>query len=139
MPFNLFARADDMYSIAGKDPSGIPSLLGSSIFAVFAIAVIVLSIVAAWRVFKKAGKPGWAALVPIYNIYVLVQIAGRPAWWFVLLFVPIIDIVVALILCIDIGRKFGKNIIFSFILLFMFSLVGAMVIAFDDSRYDANA
>lgn len=52
------------------------------------LAIIVLMIASMWKVFTKAGKPGWAAIVPIYNIIVLLQIVGRPTWWIILFLIP---------------------------------------------------
>ena len=48
------------------------------------IAIIVFEIAALWKVFVKAGHPGWAAIIPIYNIYVLLKVIGRPGWWLLL-------------------------------------------------------
>ena len=62
-----------------------------------------------WKTFTKAGKPGWACLVPIYNIIVMLEIAGRPLWWLLLLFVPIVNFFVAMIVVIDIAKAFGKG------------------------------
>ncbi len=58
---------------------------GWAIFSLVSLAVYVFYIVAVWRAFEKAGKPGWAAIVPIYNFYIMCKIAGRPGWWWVLL------------------------------------------------------
>lgn len=74
------------------------------------LAVLVLVIAGVWKVFSKAGKPGWAALIPFYNTIVLLQIAGRPLWWFFLLFVPLVNIVVAFIIINDLAKSFGKSI-----------------------------
>ena len=62
------------------------------------LAVIVLLVAAAWKVFTKAGKPGWAALIPIYNIVVMLQMTGRPVWWILLLLVPLVNLVVAFLI-----------------------------------------
>ena len=45
------------------------------------LAVLVLMVASMWKIFDKAGQPGWAALIPIYNVIVLLQIVGRPVWW----------------------------------------------------------
>ncbi len=73
------------------------------------LGLIVVIIAGIWKVFVKAGKPGWAALVPIYNIIVMLEIVGRPLWWFVLLLIPIVGIVIAIIISIDMAKSFGKG------------------------------
>lgn len=71
--------------------------------------VVVFEIATMWKLFEKAGKPGWAAIVPIYNAIVMLQIAGRPAWWFLLYFIPLVNIVIAIIVMIEFARSFGKG------------------------------
>ncbi|MBX7127233.1 MAG: signal peptidase I, partial [Cyclobacteriaceae bacterium] len=56
-------------------------------------AVLLIILAAYWKIFEKAGKPGWASLIPIYNIIVLVQIAGKPVWWVLLMFIPLVGII----------------------------------------------
>lgn len=61
-------------------------------------------------IFKKAGQPGWAAFVPVYNYIVLLKIVGRPVWWIVLvLFVPIVNVVVLIVVMNDLAKSFGKT------------------------------
>lgn len=74
---------------------------------VIALGIVVLAMVGLWKVFSKAGQPGWAAFVPIYNLFVLTQIAGRPAWWVALFLV--IAPVAGVIIGIDIAKAFGKS------------------------------
>jgi hypothetical protein len=66
-------------------------------------------IVGLWRIFAKAGKPGWAAIVPVYNYIILLEIIGRPEWWVVLLFIPGVNLVMLIIMMIDLARSFGKG------------------------------
>lgn len=86
-------------------------VFGSFQLVYFAIAIITL--VGMWKIFEKAGKPGWAAIIPIYNIIVLLEIVGRPLWWVALMFVPIAQLVVAVILAIDLAKAFGKDVGFA--------------------------
>src|SRR6188508_1926315 len=72
-------------------------------------AVVAIVVAAIWKVFVKAGEPGWAALVPIYNLIVMLKIAGKPAWWVVLMFIPIVNFVVAIIVYIAFAQAFGKG------------------------------
>lgn len=89
---------------------GIIALLGCGIFAIIYIGIFVLWIAGMWKVFVKAGKPGWAAIVPIYNMIVLLEIIGKPIWWIVLFFVPIVSLVVYVIILVELAKKFGRGI-----------------------------
>src|SRR5262249_49356496 len=65
-----------------------------------------------WKVFEKAGQPGWAAIVPIYNVIVLFQISGRPAWWVVFVLIPCVNFfffIPLIIACMDLAKRFGKD------------------------------
>jgi len=73
------------------------------------LILTVLAIAGMWKAFEKAGKPGWAAIIPIYNAIVMLEIAGRPLWWILLFFIPIVNIVVAIIVSIDIAKGFGQG------------------------------
>ena len=76
---------------------------------IFAILVVVVLIAAMWKVFTKAGKPGWAAIIPIYNIIVLLEIAGKPAWWVILFLIPIVGFIMTIITYVALAEKFGKG------------------------------
>jgi hypothetical protein len=73
------------------------------------LAVAILFIAGSWKVFVKAGKPGWGVLIPIYNVFLFLDIAGRPAWWFLLLLIPVVSLIVCIVLAMDVARKFGKS------------------------------
>jgi hypothetical protein len=62
-----------------------------------------------WKVFTKAGQPGWASLIPIYNAYILMKVAGKPGWWVILCLIPIVQIVIGIIACIGVAQNFGKG------------------------------
>ncbi len=96
------------------------------------LAIIVAAIAAIWKIFVKAGQPGWAAIVPIYNIIVLLKIVGRPAWWLVLMLIPIVSLVVAIVVAIDLAKSFGKSGGFAVALIF---LVGYFILGFGDAQY----
>ena len=85
------------------------SSAGVFIFLIIYLAVIVFLIAGMWKAFAKAGQPGWACIVPFYNVIVMVIIAGKPAWWFLLLFVPIVNFVFAIIVALDTAKNFGKG------------------------------
>ena len=77
--------------------------------AVIGAVIGLFLIVAMWKVFAKAGKPGWAAIIPLYNIYVQLKIVGRPGWWLILFFIPVVNIVISLLVAIDMAKSFGKG------------------------------
>lgn len=82
---------------------------GSVVLIVVWVAIAVFYLAAFWRIFTKAGQPGWAGLIPIYNYIVLMKIIGRPWWWILLFLVPIVNIVVLFIVYIDLAKSFGRS------------------------------
>jgi Gpi18-like mannosyltransferase len=78
-------------------------------FYVVVLLISVVMIAAMWKVFVKAGKPGWASLIPIYNLVVLLQIAGKPVWWIVLFLIPIVSLIVAILTYVALAERFGKG------------------------------
>ena len=89
---------------------GIFALIFSGCYMIFLLAFCVLLLAGLWRIFTKAGKPGWAAIVPVYNYVVLMEIIGRPVWWVVLYFIPVVNAVVGIINAIDLAKAFGKDV-----------------------------
>jgi hypothetical protein len=113
-----------------EDAAALYSLVSLAIsFAVAAVAIASL-----WRIFTKAGKPGWAAIIPIYNTVVMLQIVGRPLWFILLAFVPFVNLIVAVIICLDLARSFGKSAMFGVGLIFL-SIIFLPILAFGDARY----
>jgi hypothetical protein len=98
------------------------------------LALVVLAIVGMWKVFEKAGKPGWAAIIPIYNIYVLLEIVGRPWWWLILFIIPCVNFVVAIILGLDLAKCFGKDTLYG-IGLALLGFIFFPLLGFSDAQY----
>ena len=98
------------------------------------LIVAVVLIAAMWKVFAKAGQPGWAALVPIYNMIVLLQIVGRPTWWLLLYFVPIVNIFIGLMVINDLSKSFGKGTGFTLGLIFL-SPIFWCILGFGPAQY----
>ena len=73
------------------------------------LAIVVLVVAGLWCVFAKAGEAGWKAIIPIWNIIVLLRISGRPVWWIILLLIPVVGFIVWLIVMIDLAKSFGKG------------------------------
>jgi uncharacterized membrane protein YecN with MAPEG domain len=103
-------------------------------FMVLWFALIILMIAAMWKVFEKAGKPGWAAIIPIYNIVVLLEIAGKPVWWIILMLIPFVNIVVGIIVVMAVAKSFGKGAGFGLGLLFLAPIFYPML-AWGDAQY----
>lgn len=104
------------------------------LFWIVCIAFAVFEIAAIWKTFVKAGKPGWAAIVPIYNGIVILQIAGRPVWWFLLYLIPLVNIIIAIIVMIDFAKSFGKGVGFALGLIFL-SIIFFPILAWGDAEY----
>ena len=118
---------------AGAAAGGLLALFGG-MFMLFWLAVLVIFIASAWKVFTKAGQPGWAAIIPIYNVIVLLQIVGRPLWWLLLLLIPLVNIVVALLVYIDLAKSFGQGTGFGIGLLLLAPIFWP-ILGFGSSRY----
>jgi hypothetical protein len=115
-------------------PTAALAGLGIGFFLVMMVVAVVF-IIGYWKVFVKAGQPGWAAIVPIYNAYILTKIAGRPGWWVLLLLIPFVNIVIILLLSIDIAKSFGQTPVFGVVMLFLLSGIGYLVLGFGSARY----
>ena len=118
-------------------PDAVVGVLALAFFVLY-LAILVFVIVALWKVFAKAGQPGWACLIPIFNIYIMTKIAGRPWWWLLLLFIPIVGFVIAIILLIDIAKSFGKGVGFA-IGLILLPIVFMPILGFGTAQYQGPA
>ncbi len=105
-----------------------------ALFLIFWLAFAVLIIAALWTVFTKANQPGWASIVPIYNVIVLLQIAGKPVWWVILLFIPLVNFVIGILAAIGIAKNFGKGSGFGIGLVFL-PFVFYPILAWSDAQY----
>jgi hypothetical protein len=101
-------------------------------------AVIILLIAAMWKVFSKAGQPGWAAIIPIYNIYVICKVAGRPGWWLLLMLIPFVNFIILIILSIDIAKSFGKGAGFGLGMAFL-GFIFWPILGFGSAQYQGGA
>jgi Family of unknown function (DUF5684) len=87
-----------------------------------------------WKLFEKAGQPGWASLIPIYNAYILVKISGKPAWWLILLLIPVVDVIFGIWLCNMISKSFGKDEGFT-VGLVLLGFIFFPILGFGGARY----
>ncbi len=98
----------------------------------FALAILVL--VAMWRIYEKAGKPGWAAIIPFYNIWILLEIVGKEGWWIILFFIPGINIIAGIIVMWELAKSFGKEAGFA-IGMILLGFIFLPLLAFSDAEY----
>jgi len=103
-------------------------------FAIVYLIIIVVEVAAFWKNFTKAGEPGWACIIPIYNLIVLLRIVGKPTWWIVLLIIPIVNIVVLVMLMHSLSKSFGKGVGFTIGLLVL-GVVFYPILGFGSDAY----
>jgi Family of unknown function (DUF5684) len=98
------------------------------------LAFLVLYIVGGWKVFEKAGEAGWKFIIPIYNLYILLKIVGRPGWWLILYFIPFVNIVILIIVWVDLSKSFGHGVGFALGLIFL-PYIFLLILGFGSDRY----
>lgn len=98
------------------------------------LAVVIVACVGLWKVFIKMGKPGWAGIVPIYNVIILLEITGKPIWWIALFLIPIANLVAGILLSIAVAEKFGKTPGFG-VGLALVPFVFYPILGFGDAQY----
>lgn len=102
------------------------------------LALLIVTVAGVWKTFEKAGKPGWAAIVPIYNIIIMLEIVGKPTWWVVLIFVPLVNLVILIILYHQMSLSFGRGVGMT-VLLILLPFVGWPMLGFGDAQYQGPA
>ena len=98
------------------------------------LAIVVLMIVAMWRIFTKAGQPGWAAIIPIYNTIILLRVAGKPWWWLLLMLIPLVNIIVMIMMWAGLAANFGKGTGFVLGLIFL-APIFILILGFGSATY----
>ncbi len=119
-----------------KNPFGI---FFSGTALTFWLIFLLLFIIGGWKMYEKAGHPGWAILIPFYNLYILLKIAGRPGWWLILYFIPLVNFVMLIVVSIDVAKAFGQSALFGFFLLFLLGGIGYLILGFGNYRYQGAA
>ncbi|MGH7751788.1 MAG: DUF5684 domain-containing protein [Gemmatimonadales bacterium] len=107
--------------------------LGATFWLVM-LAIAVFFIAVMWKIFTKAGKPGWASIIPIYNLVVWLDIVGKPVWWIILLLIPIVNIFVYIIMYHGLSKAFGKGVGFTLGLIFL-GIIFFPILAFGSAQY----
>ena len=129
----LMRFAAPVLLLQSSDNNPFATIAGVFFFTV-AFALVVTVITGMWKTFVKAGQPGWGVLIPIYNAYLLTQIARKPGWWVLLLLVPLVNIVINAILSIGVAENFGKGARFGIGLLFL-PFLFYPILGFSDAAY----
>ena len=120
-----------MYDDAGAD---VVAGVGAGVMILY-FAILIFMLIVYWKIFTKAGKPGWGVLIPIYNIILILEIVRRPGWWIILvLIVPFANIVCSIIIIFDLAKSFGKGAGFGFGMLFL-GIIFYPILAFGSSQY----
>jgi hypothetical protein len=117
--------------LAQEEPT---AMIGGALGTIVALVFSLIPLIAMWKVFTKAGKPGWAVLIPIYNLFVLLEIVGRPAWWLFMFFIPLVNVVLLVFVAFDLAKSFGKGNGFGLGLVFL-SLIFILILGFGSAEY----
>jgi hypothetical protein len=125
----LFAQQQFKFEEMEAGGGGIPTWM-----IVLYVAVLVVIIAGIWKMFTKAGEPGWACIVPIYNIIVMLRIAGMPLWWLIVMLIPLVSIIPAFMLPFKTAERFGKGAGFAIGMIFL-PFIFYPILGFGDARY----
>ena len=115
--------------------SDAAALAGGVIGVLIGLSIAIVMLVGMWKTFTKAGKPGWACIIPFYNIIVLLQIAGQPVWLIIGFFIPFINFLTSIWIMHNISKRFGGGIGLTVLLVFS---IGWLIIGFGDAKYNPN-
>ena len=110
--------------------------MGSAIGTVIYLAILVAILAAWWMVLQKANQPGWGIIIPIYNLYLILKITGHPWWWIILMFIPLVNLVLYIIVMLDLAKAFGKGTGFGIGLIIpVVNYVCIGILGFGDAQY----
>ena len=120
------------YAANPADTAAVGAFFG--MYMLFWLAIAVVMLIAQIKVFMKAGRKWWEAIIPFYNLYVLLQIVNRPGWWLILFFIPFVNFVIAIIMLHDLSKAFGHGVGFTLGLLF-FGPIFWLILGFNSDKY----
>ncbi|HEX5489930.1 MAG TPA: DUF5684 domain-containing protein [Candidatus Udaeobacter sp.] len=128
IPARFLGQVEYSYSASAQGQAPGP------MFWICWLGVMILMIAACWKIYTKAGQPGWACIIPIYNLYIWCKIVGRPAWWIILMLIPFVNFIVGIVLCIDLAKSFGKGVGFGIGLLLL-GIIFFPILGFGSAQY----
>ncbi len=102
------------------------------------IAAIVAFVAGLWMVFTKAGEDGWKAIIPIWNVLILLKIVGREWWWIILMLIPIVGFIIWIIVALDLAKSYGRGTGFG-IGLIIFPYIWTIILGFGSDTYKGPA
>ena len=111
------------------------SILFGATFLVIYLVLLIFGIVTMWKLYLKASKPGWASIVPIYSYVIYMEIIGRPVWWILLLFIPIVNLVISIIILYDFLKSYGKDGLGFFFGTLFLPFIFLPILAFGNAKY----
>ena len=117
----------------GDYPSAGMAGMGAGIMIIYLI-VGLLMIISMWKIYTKAGKPGWAAIIPIYNAIVLLEIVDKPLWWIILMLIPLVNVIISIIVTVELAKKFGQSVGFA-IGLILLPIIFYPILGFGGAKY----
>ena len=117
-------------------PSEGPEMM-AFVFLGGLLLFMLLIIASFWKVFEKAGEAGWKSLIPIYNLFVLLRIAGCPGWWLLMFFIPVVNIYFMVVMHIRLAERFGKSALYGFAL-FLLGFIFFPILAFGPATYEGE-
>ena len=141
MSLNLLAQtyeSIDPYQYQTQPEVGAGAAIFGGVWLLVWLAVAAVIIAGLWKLFTKAGQAGWASLIPIYNTYILLKIAGRPGWWVLLAFVPLVNVVIAILVGIDVAKRFGYGEAFGALVCGLLG-IGYAIIGFGSATYKSSS
>ena len=106
----------------------------STMGIIVSLTLSILTVVSIWMIFEKAAEPGWKCLIPIYNLYVFFRITWRNGWYFLLMFIPFVNLIIGIITMLKLAKVFDKDGWFALGLIFL-GPIFYLILAFDDSKY----
>lgn len=141
--FEALGQVTYTYSSSSSSNEGAAAVIAAFFVAwlVIILPIMIFTIVAAWKVFTKAGVEGWKAIIPIYNYWVAAEISGKPGWWglapllgVIPFFGSIAAFVVMVVIAFELAKSFGKDPVFGLLLAFL-SPIGLGILAFGSAKY----
>lgn len=114
--------------------AGLIAGIGGLFFFLVFVGLFVVALAGMWKIFEKAGQPGWGCLVPIYNLFLLVRIVGKPDIWVLYAIIPFVNLIICILLAIELARVFGKGTGFGVGLIFL-PMIFYPILGFGNARY----
>lgn len=117
----------------GMETGAGPGIAG----LIIGLAIAIFFVIVWWKIFTKAGQPGWAILIPFYNLYVMLKVAGKPGWWLILFFIPIVNFIIFILMALGIAQNFGKGAGFA-VGIILLGIIFLPILAFGSATYQGS-